>query len=177
LIRGWNEPGDQVERKILMKHQQLKERGWQRALGRHRSLETGVASVEFALLGTMLAMMLLGATDFARVLYAGITVTNAARAGTQYGTQSTAKTTDFAGMQQAALTDAQDLTGVSAVAVRFCECPDGTSVNCSGGSCGVQGASRIYVRVTVTKTFTMITSFPGLPHQMALQQISTVRAQ
>lgn len=143
----------------------------------HRSSEAGVASVEFALLGTMLALMMLCATDFARVLYAGITVAGAARAGTLYGAQSTAKATDFAGMQNAALADAIDLTGVSAVAIRFCECSDGTSVNCSGGTCGALGAPRIYVRVTVTKTFTMITTIPGLPHQVVLQQVSTVRAQ
>ncbi|MEP7341700.1 MAG: TadE family protein [Acidobacteriota bacterium] len=150
-----------------MKHRQFK----------NRSSEAGIASVEFALLGTMIALLMLCATDFARVLYAGITVAGAARAGTLYGAQSTSKTTDFAGMQNAALADAQDLTGVSAVAIRFCECSDGTSVNCSGGSCGVMGAARIYVRVTVTKTFTMITTIPGLPHDVVLQQVSTMRAQ
>ncbi len=164
-----------------MKHQQfnqrVKQRVKQRVLRRPRSSEAGVAAVEFSLLGTMLALMMLGTTDFARVLYAGITVASAARAGTQYGAQSTAKTTDFTGMQQAALADAQDLTGVSAAAVRFCECSDGTSVNCSGGTCGALGAARIYVRVTVTKTFAMTTTFPGLPHLIVLQQVATMRAQ
>lgn len=161
-----------------MKHRQREQSVKQRNSRRPvRYSEAGVASVEFALLGMMLALMLFCTTDFARVLYAGITVASAARAGIQYGAQSTAKATDFAGMQQAALADAQDLSGVSATAERHCECSDGTSVNCSGGSCGAMGASRIYVRVTVTKTFTTFVSLPGLPNQIVLQQVATMRAQ
>lgn len=160
-----------------MKQRQIQQRVNRQAWRGHLNLEAGVAAVEFALLGTMLSLMLLGATDFARLLYAGAAVANAARAGTQYGAQSMAKATDFAGMQQAALADAQDLTGVTASAQQFCECPDGSSVNCSGGSCGAQGALRIYVKVTVTKTFATLTSVVGLPKQVVLQQASIVRVQ
>jgi Flp pilus assembly protein TadG len=127
--------------------------------------------VEFGLLLPVLVLLLMGAADFSRVFYAAVTTTNAARAGAGYGIESRAKSMDFAGMRQAALDDAQDITGAVATAVQFCECPDGSSIGCTQ-TC-VSGAKRIYVRVTTTKTFRTV----GLPSSFPLSATAVMRAQ
>jgi Flp pilus assembly protein TadG len=43
--------------------------------------------IEFALIMPMFTLLLAGAADFARFAYASIEVSNAARAGVQYGMQ------------------------------------------------------------------------------------------
>ena len=47
--------------------------------------EAGAAIIELAVSLLMLVLLLLGTVDFARVFYADIELTNAARAGAQYG--------------------------------------------------------------------------------------------
>src|SRR5579864_8958993 len=80
----------------------------------------GQGAVELALLAPILVLVLVIAADFSRVFYMSIETANAARAGVQYGAQSTTKASDTAGMQQAALNDAANLSGLTATASNFC---------------------------------------------------------
>ena len=137
----------------------------------------GVAMLELALVLPLLMLMLLGAIDFARVYYESIAVASAARAGAQYGAQKVTTSGDFAGMQQAALNDLTGVTGVTVTASRYCQCPNGSTVNCTTGTCaGTQINPRIYVTVTVTKTFTTLFPYPGIPNPVVLTRVATVRA-
>jgi hypothetical protein len=64
---------------------------------------TGGALVELAIVLPLLLIIFAGTVDFARVFYATISLTNAARAGAQYGSASLAKSLDSAGMQATAV--------------------------------------------------------------------------
>ena len=143
---------------------------------KNRKSDNGNATVEFALLLPLMLLLVLGVVDFARLFYAAITVASAARAGVQYGAQDTIKAKDTAGMQTAASNDAADITGVTATAQSYCECSDGTRVDCLTGTCG--GASPpVYVQVTVQKTFTTLVDYPGIPHNTALSRTAIMRVQ
>src|SRR5438270_2426727 len=81
-----------------------------------RERQSGSAIIEMGLLFPVLFIMLCGTMDFARVFYAGIAISSAARAGVQYGSYSPSNAGNLTGMQNAATTDAsnQGLTGVTA---------------------------------------------------------------
>jgi len=131
--------------------------------------------VEFAVILPLLVLMLVGTIDLARVFYEGITVANAARHGAQFGSLSPTQSADILGMEATALQDAINIEGVSCTAEQFCECPNGSPVDC-GGDCG--GAQkRIFVRVLMEKTFNMVIPFPGLPQTVVLSREAIMRAQ
>ena len=58
---------------------------------------------------TVLVLLLLVALDFARLYYMSMAVTDAARAGAQYGAQNRAAAANVLGMEQAACNSMQDL--------------------------------------------------------------------
>ena len=68
----------------------------------HRKLQRGAAMVELALLISILLLILFGTIDFSRLFYNAVTVMDSARAGVQYGMQSSAHAADMAGMETAA---------------------------------------------------------------------------
>lgn len=140
----------------------------------------GGALVELAIIFPVLLLMCCGAMDFARVVYAGIAVSNAARAGVQYGTFSPGNAGNTGGMQQAALDDAagQGLTGITASASTFCLCSgNSTAVSCtSSTSCGSTTPNG-YAQVTVSYTFNTMLNYPGIPSSIVLNRTAKMRVQ
>jgi Flp pilus assembly protein TadG len=152
--------------------------------GKNRNAVAGSAQVEFAILAPLMLLMMLGAIDFGRVYYHGVTVANAASVGAFYGSQNNIKSVHDSGIQTAALNDAQDLKGdpVTATPSHFCTCPstDGSSqtvVDCFGGPCVDYGMPRLYVRAQVTQTFRTVVRYPGVPDPVNVQRIATMRVQ
>ncbi|MDQ6663744.1 MAG: pilus assembly protein [Acidobacteriota bacterium] len=92
--------------------------------GRPRA-QSGNAMLEFALLLPLTMIMFFGTMDFSRVFYAAIELSNAAQAGALYGAQSVTYVSDTVGIQQAAVFEAQDLTGMTAASSHYCQCPWG----------------------------------------------------
>lgn len=119
--------------------------------------------LELALGSLLLFGILLGIADFGRVFHQSIAAVNAAQAGIQYGA---IKTSDYTGMQQAAL-NAAGISGLTAVASGYCQCADGTVINCSSGSCSA-GSKRRYIQVKVSGTYKTIVNFPGIPSSVPL---------
>jgi Flp pilus assembly protein TadG len=140
-----------------------------------RPRQAGQAAVELALLLPVLAVLLVGVADLARVFFFSIAVNNAARAGVQYGAQSLTYSGDFKGMQQAALNDGATVPGLAATATNFCECNGGGSVSCSPlPSCpGVAS----YVQVQTSAQFTTLVKYPGVPSTVALTGNAIMRVQ
>ena len=137
----------------------------------------GAALVEFALMLPLLFMLTMGATDFGRIFFHAITLANAAGTAVFYGAQGNAYAAQPSVMEQRAVEDAGNLTGVSASASRFCECPpageadftsDPTVVDCTlaatPGTCtdGAYGLPRVYVRTDVSETFSTLAPYPGI---------------
>jgi len=129
-----------------------------------------------AILLPMLLMLCCGTMDFARVIYAGIEISNAARAGVQYGALLPGNAGDTAGMQQAAVNDAADLgsSNVTATASNFCTC-NGSTVSCSDTTCATTPDG--YVSVTTSYTFNTVVHYPGLPQSVVLTRTAQMRVQ
>jgi Flp pilus assembly protein TadG len=142
-----------------------------------RNYEKGSGFIETAILLPTMLLMCCGTMDFARVVYAGIEVANAARAGVQFGALTPGNSGNTDGMVQAAKNDAADLgSGVTATARNFCECVGGTGeVACSTTTCGSTPSG--YVSVTANYTFNTLLHWPGLPQTVTLSRTAKIRVQ
>src|SRR5438045_9386601 len=87
-----------------------------RRIGRHRHARRGQSVAEMALVTPLLLLMLLGTIEIGRFAYYGIEVSNAARAGVQFGAQSLADSRDVTGITQAAQNDAPEVPGLNVTA-------------------------------------------------------------
>ena len=145
-------------------------------IGRRKS-RAGATAVELGLVLPVMALLVVGAADFARLFYTAIEVANAARAGVQFGTQSNGATGNLDGMKKAATDDAKQVANMTVTAARRCQCADGTAVDCITGDCGSYGAPQIYVTVTAQKTFNTVVPYPGIPPSINLNKTAIMRAQ
>lgn len=92
----------------------------------------GVAALEFALMAPILLVMIMGIYDVGRAMSDTMRLETAARAGVEYALRAPS---DSAGIQNAALTTLQAVSGaVVDPAVMTCSCP-GTSEGACGASC------------------------------------------
>jgi Flp pilus assembly protein TadG len=96
--------------------------------------DAGNALVEFALTMPVLILLLVGAVELARIAFAAIELSNAARAAVQYGGQSAATAADPGGMSAAASNDAANLTGVTTTVIVSGVCSSGAA--CTGANNG-----------------------------------------
>ncbi|MBO0698902.1 MAG: pilus assembly protein [Zavarzinella sp.] len=129
---------------------------------RSRDARRGAAAVEFAVLAPFLLFLMLIATDFARIFYAAVILDNCARNGALYESdpyvraESPYKTT-----ADAALADAPNLMS------------DPNNKPKVTSATGTDTAGKPYVEVTVSRQFTTVSKFPGIPNNVALSR--TVR--
>ena len=121
----------------------------------------GVAAVELAVLLPLLAFLLVIGIDFARVFYHHLTITNAARNAAIWASQSTANSTNTAGIQAMALRDCSDLSPTPTVTSTTGTGPNGNP----------------YVTVSVTYPFQTITHFPGIASPTLIGQSCQMRVQ
>lgn len=135
----------------------------------------GNSFMETALLLPLMLLLCCGVMDFARIVYAGVEIAGAARAGVQYGALTPGHSGDISGMTQAALADATDLgDSVTASASNFCAC-NGSNVDCSSTCDGGRPAG--YVTVTANYPFNTLISYPGVPHSVVVSRTARMRAQ
>jgi Flp pilus assembly protein TadG len=152
----------------------------------HRRGERGAALVELAVVLPLLLVVLLGTIDFGRAFRTAMIVTNAARAGAQFGAQSLANAGNNSGIIAAAdaVLAANGLaSGPSPTPTKLCQCAtnggaftDTSPVNNCSATCG-GGHLVVSVTVTATRTFSMTTPFPGLPDSVTITRGATARAQ
>jgi Flp pilus assembly protein TadG len=117
---------------------------------RPRPRRRAAAAVELALLLPALSLLFVFAVDFARLYYHYSIVTNCARNGALYQSDSASQTeSPYADYTAAALADASNLSPKPTV----------TSPACSNPA---------YVQVTVTYPFTTLISYPGLSNPINL---------
>lgn len=136
----------------------------------------GAAAVELAVILPVLALLAIGVAEFGRVHFTTITVANAAKAGAQFGAQSTVTSRDTAGINQAARNEAADIGPIITSSNHFCRCPDGTTPSCSG-TCVGYGVPEVFVQVTATKPVAFLMSYPGLPSRITVTRRATFRVQ
>jgi Flp pilus assembly protein TadG len=138
--------------------------------------EAGSAIIELALVTPLLLVLVLGAFDFGRVFYVAMSTTSAAHAGAQYGAQSTASTSDSAGMVQAAVNSAPGMD-IAATAAQVCRCATEEAVVACSTTTPSCLPLRIYASVTTTKSFTTVVDYPGIPHSVTISRTAEIRAQ
>ena len=135
--------------------------------------------VELALMLPVLVLLLLVALDFARMFNRSMAVTDAARAGAQWGAQNRASAANVTGMEQAACNSMADLPctpGTNTTASSFCQCAGSSgTISCTspGGCANVQN----FVTVTASSTFNTVLTYPGLPSSVPLSASATMQVQ
>jgi Flp pilus assembly protein TadG len=151
-----------------------------------RRRERGVAAVELALISILMLTLLLGAFDFGRLMYWGVSLTQAAAAGAQFGSRSLADAGKTQEIRDAAAADWGGLGGTNSLVVSTevgCTCSStempGTwrlpSASCSLTTC--TGGAREYLKVTATTTFNTLVPFPGIPSTVNLSRTAVFRVQ
>ncbi len=115
------------------------------------SARKGASAVELAVLLPLLAFLVAVGCDYARILYFSQTVTNAARNGSLWYSDSYAQAeSPYKTVAAAALVDTPNLND-----------PNNQPVVTTGG--GTDSTGTAYVEVTVTYTFRTLTGMPGVP--------------
>jgi Flp pilus assembly protein TadG len=124
--------------------------------------DDGAALTEIVIVLPLMVLLLIALIEVGRYGNTMIVVGNAARAGVQYGAQSTVTAANITQMQNSALNDAQGVPGMTATASNYCECADGSTSTCLPTDCSA--SHRImYVQVLTTATMPSLTNFAGLP--------------
>ena len=143
----------------------------------HKS-ERGAQLVEMAILTPFLVLVMLGATDFARISYHAITLSNAARAGAQYATQNAAAAANAAAIKAATEFEAQDIGVITVTSSLFCRCPgSAVVVSCTVGACAGGAAKELYTSVTASQIFRTLAPYPGVPSSIDLSRNAIMRVQ
>src|SRR5580704_18833025 len=136
-----------------------------------RPRATGQTVVEMALLLPVLLTLMIGLIEIGRYAYFDILISNAARAGAQYGAQSLIQAADVAGIRTAAQNDG--LAAMTITSQQECGCNAGALGGCpTGGVCAVP---LVYVQVTASDTYTSLFNYPGIPRSLALSSTVTMR--
>lgn len=143
--------------------------------------DEGAIVVEFALVIPVLVLLLIGAVDFGRLAVVGVAISSAAKAGAQYGAQSTATSVDTIGMRLAAEKDFNlSRLGTVSVNARWeCRCPSNEAVtSCTVPTCtGADPTPRVYVQVQSTRSVALLLHYPGLPTTVSVVRRVVIRAQ
>jgi len=137
--------------------------------------QRGAALVEIATALPLLLLLGLGAVEIGRYANYAIIAANAAHAGVQYGAQSLATASDATSMQNAALADSTDVSGLTAVASHYCLCSDGTASTCLPGDCPLPLHRVLWVKVVVSGTLSSLMKYPLLPKTFPISQTAVMR--
>lgn len=146
-----------------------------RSLRELRGANEGVSAIEFALVGTILAILCIGLVDVGMGIWKQMEVGNAARAGADFA----ATKGWYSDKIKAAVTNATSLSGVAASPApsTFYGCPSGGSlVAVSAGTICTDGKEAgEYAKVNAQATYTPILPYPGIPNPMTLSATSIAR--
>lgn len=141
---------------------------------------TGASLIEIALLSPIFILLLVGGTELARLAYADVEVSNAARAGVAYAAQSLTTAADTSAIEAAATQDAPTVTDlVVATPVIFCSCwnpASGTSTGaCTNYACSGSSHAVDYVQVNTSAAVSTLFHYPGIPATVTLHGQAIMR--
>ena len=164
----------------------------------------GVAILEFAITMPLLLGLCMAATDFGRLFYHAVVVSNAAGTGAFYGARDKILTGHFSGQEQRAENDMKNITApgtgahpVTSTAVQYCTCPGapgkgGNFIQDNGDPtdpdrygcnsihttpCPGYGPGRVYIKVTVSQPFPSLAPWPIIPSNTIVARTAFQRAQ
>ena len=140
--------------------------------------KAGNVTIEFGFVILFMVTLALGAYDFGNLGYQKIAVTNAARAGSQYGVQDMSTAEDTGGMIQAARNDINDVAAALTINARnYYFCPGQGEVADESVLCADSSFSYMYVEVTVEDEIDLLFPYPFVtsPQVIASTNIMRVR--
>ena len=129
--------------------------------------DDGQALIETALSVLFFVFLIFGTTEFVRLAYAAIEVSNAAKAGVEYATAKAANSNDSGGVQNAASAEASNITVTATVQPLSTICSDGSAYNTTSG-CAAGTFAETTVTVTTTTTFNPVIHIVGFPNTFTL---------
>jgi Flp pilus assembly protein TadG len=133
----------------------------------------GAAALELGLALPFLLTLLAGLFDFGSSVMNGMALEAAARVGAQY---ALTQPTDTAGIAAAVSAGTQlNAATLTITSSSWCECPDGTSADCSTGTCGTNILLRRFVTVQVTQPFTSLLPYPAFIRPTQLSGTAVMR--
>jgi Flp pilus assembly protein TadG len=139
----------------------------------------GQSLVELALMLPVLILLLLVALDFARMFNMSMAITDAARAGAQWGAQNRANAVNTTGIEQAACNSMADYActpGSNTTTSSFCQCA-GSSGTISCTNPGACTTVQNFVTVTASTTFSTVLPYPGLTNSIPMSATVTMQVQ
>ncbi len=138
--------------------------------------DAGNVTIEFGFVILFMVTLALGAYDFGNLGYQKIAVTNAARAGSQYGVQDMSTAEDSAGMIQAARNDINDTADELTISARnYYFCPGQGQVADESVLCNDGSFSYFYVQVTVEDEVDLLFPYPFVSSPQTVASTNTMR--
>ncbi len=123
---------------------------------RKTACRRGLASAELAIVLATLTFICLATCDYARCIFASVTVANCARNGALYQCDPTfAATTPYTSLQSAVQADAGNLSPAPTAGTPT------ISTDANGNK---------YVQVTVTYPFQCLINYPGIPNTITISR-------
>ena len=137
---------------------------------------SGGAALELAVVMPVLILIAIGVMDYGRVFFTSVAVSNAARAGAEWGAQGNAEAMQQANIENFAKLDGAEASPITVTSQTICRC-GATTVGCTSTCSGGYGAPRVFVEVTASKSVTLLLPYPGLPSSISISRTATFRAQ
>ena len=145
--------------------------------------EDGSIAVETGFIMIVIGWMSLGILDFGLAYARNLELANAARAGMQYALVRKPVDGDYSAIIAAVTTagpDANEAANRVVTTTLYCECPDGTSSDCTGEddedlTCDDGNLRAAYLNITIAEDYSMYFDYPGLPQVLSLSESVTVR--
>src|SRR5262249_48949989 len=139
--------------------------------------DSGIAAIEFAVLGAVLCLIVVAVGDLGLGFYSNMQVQNSAQAGAEYAAVHGFNSTAI----QSAVTNATSVSGIAASPApqQFCGCVSGSTVATAtcGSVCANGMTAGTYVSVSAARTYSTLISYPGFPASYSQAATSTVRIQ
>ncbi|MEO5589049.1 MAG: TadE/TadG family type IV pilus assembly protein [Gemmatimonadaceae bacterium] len=140
--------------------------------------ELGGAMVELAVVLPVLILIAIGVMDYGRVYAASVAISNAARAGAEYASQTPANSGDQTAVKQFTAQEGAEagLVIANVVSNRVCRCSgSATQINCVTGTCGGYGAVQQFEEVIATRAVPLLLRYPGLPASITISRTAVFR--
>jgi len=123
------------------------------------------AAIEIALIAPVLIFLVLGTVDYALYVMDNMRLAKGVASAVQFALYNNDNDT---AVRQVAYTSSKFTSSEASVTIQhFCECPDSTSVSCTGSCPGVNHM-RVFVSVSMQYTYT-----PLLPYDFVKSAIIT----
>ena len=141
-----------------------------------RQTQDGNSTIEFAIVVSFLATLVLGILDFGVGFWEQMQVGNAAQAGADYAVKNGFNSTNIG----TAITSATGLASIAAspAPTQSCGCPSATlgvvSSTC-GASCASGGTAGTYVTANAQASYTTLFPWPGISNPVTLSASAIVR--